>query len=321
MPPSNQTPQAASNYQRRVASYTMERVAQDAPTNVIQKFEHLGQVVRGREPRENAGLQNQIDFARLSKASYAPDVPARQVEGFDIVPDLTTDDRTVYQHRDTGKVVIAFRGTDPKSWGRKGDAKSFFHSRGFRDVTSDLLLGAGEQGLSHRFKNAERVTKTAIDRYGHENVIVTGHSLGGSQAMWVSNKFGVHAEVYNPHIDWEAAMSRANYYNTALHTNVTDPVAAFAGSVDWQSRDVRYNRKAAPFLGQHGIENFIRPPKLVPKPEPKLKSNGIRTFMNRPEGSIPMPQAPKREYKHGGNCSTMPLYLQIQYGCRQIPVR
>lgn len=321
MPPSNQPPPAASNYQSRAASYVMERVAKDAPTNVEHKFEHLAQVVRGREPRENADLQNQIDFARLSKASYAAGLPARQVEGFDIVPDLTTDDRTVYRHQDTGKVIIAFRGTDPKSWGRRGDARSFFRSRGFRDVTSDLLLGAGEQGLSHRFKNAERVTKSAIDRYGHQNVIVTGHSLGGSQAMWVSNKFGVHAEVYNPHVDWEAAMTRANYYNTALHMNVSDPVPGFAGSVDWQSRDVRYNRKALPFIGQHGIENFIRPPRLVPKPEPKLNSNGIRTFMNRPEDSVSVPQEGRRAYKHGGDCSHMPLYLQIQYGCRQIPVR
>lgn len=327
MPPSSNQSQP-SNYsttnslKQDVRQYETKRLVKDTVSNRIGEVKHMVQAFRGKEPRENEGLNKQIDFARLSKASYAHGLPARQVEGFDIIPDLTSDDRTVYRHHDTGKVIIAFRGTDTHDWGKRGDAKSFFHSRGFRDTTTDAILAASEQGRSHRFKNAVAVTNQAIDRYGHSNVIVTGHSLGGSQAMYVSNKTGVHAEVYNPHVDWEAAATGSNYYNTALHVNVTDPVAMFYGHAHWQSRDVRYNKKKAPFLAQHGIDNFMLPPKLVPKPEEKLKPNGIRNFMGRPPSSssstIPVKMPKQKEFNHGGNCAGMPLYMQLQYGCRSI---
>jgi hypothetical protein len=310
---------------KNVRDYEIKRLVKDAVAHRIEEVKHTVQKIRGKEPRENVGLNKQIDFARLSKSSYAHGIPARQVEGYDIVPDLTTDDRTVYRHHDTGKVIIAFRGTDTHDWGKKGDVKSFFHSRGFRDTTTDAILAASEQGRSHRFKNAEAVTNEAIKRYGHSNVIVTGHSLGGSQAMWVSNRTGVHAEVYNPHIDWEAAGSSANYYNTALHVNVTDPVAIYWHRVNWQSRDVRYNKKKAPFFAQHGIDNFMMPPRLAPKAETKPKPNGIRNFMNRPPSSssstIPVSMPKQREFNHGGDCSRMPLYMQLQYGCRSIHPR
>lgn len=290
--------------------------------NITERVQHHVPIIMGKNPipAETQNLNREVDFALLSKKAYEKDVRNRAVEGLEILPQYTTTDRTVYRHEKSGKVIVAFRGTDVHDWGKRGSAKSFFQSRGFRDVTSDMFLAVAGQDLSHRFRNAERVTADLVQKFGRENVIATGHSLGGSQALHVSKVHGVHAEVYNPHIDWRAAATHENYYNAGLHVNISDPVAALYPWTDYQYKDVRYNRKASFGLGQHGIENFIRPPKLVPKEEPKLNANGIRSFMNRPEGSMPVVE-PRREMKHGGNCSKMPLYLQIQYGCRQIPVR
>lgn len=262
-----------------IKRYELKRTVEGSVSNVEGKFKHLYDLARNKEPKENINLGGQIDYARLSQQSYLP-IEKRGVEGFEIVPEFTTQDRTVYYHKNTKKAVIAFRGTDVHDWGH--GAKGFFHSRGFRDVTTDIILAAGEQGRSHRFKNAENVTRQVIKKYGKQNTIATGHSLGGSQAMHVSNKFGIHAEVYNPHVDWFSATTFSNYYNTALHVNKTDPVAAFSGYSSFQSVDSRYNKKKAPFLGQHGIDNFVLPPKakaggkkatpgLLPAVKPKPK--------------------------------------------------
>lgn len=290
---------------------TIERVAKDEVQHTVEKIKHLHQVIHNKEPRENTNLNSKIDFALLSKKSYGNSRQEREVQGFDIIPEYTSPDRTVYFHRDTGKAVIAFRGTDPHHW--SGGTES----RGFRDLTTDVILAAGEQEHSHRFQNAENVTASVIKRYGHSNVIVTGHSLGGSQALHISNKFGVHAEVYNPHIDWESSMTRANYYNAALHVNRTDPVAAFYPGATFQSVDVRYNKKAKPFLGQHAIDNFIWTDQTQ---QPKSKVNGISQFMNRPATPLPAPvkaaqQSVNPHHPPYLDCSRMPRYMQIQYGC------
>jgi hypothetical protein len=246
----------------------------------------------------------EIDFARLSINAYKKG-EERNVKGFSIIDDLTTDDRVVYKHDKTGHVVIAFRGTNPHDW---GNIHNWYHSEGFRDVTSDVFLAGGMQSLSHRFFLAEDVTEQAIERYGKENISVTGHSLGGSQAMHVSRKYGIHAEAYNPHIDWENAYTHTPYYHVNLHVNESDPVPILAKYIEVKNLDVRYNPKAGWGLPQHGIENFLKPETEIdtikPSPPPPAKL-----------------EAPVH-FQHGINapphhdCSRLPLYLQIQYGCK-----
>lgn len=304
-----------SNYGKSVQQYAVGKVFEDSVKHTSEKAKHLYDVIRNNEPRENTNLGGKIDFALLSKKTYENSRQRREVEGFDILPEFTSPDRTVYRHNGSGKVIIAFRGTTPNDW------KGGIESKGFRDLTTDVILAFGEQDHSHRFKNAERVTNRVIQKFGRENVIATGHSLGGSQALHVSNKFGIHAEVYNPHIDWESAVTRTNYYHAALHVNRTDPVAAFYPGATFQSVDARYNKRAAPFLGQHSIDNFIwstlQKKSTNEKPKSDAKPNGILGFINRPQQPT-TENAQKSVTPHHPaylDCSRMPLYMQIQYGC------
>lgn len=195
-----------------------------------------------------------IDFARLSQASYHKGTE-RNVEGYNILEKYSSPDRVVYQHKDTGHVIIAFRGTDTHH-------KSNF----WRDASTDALLAGGFQDYSYRFRNSTDVTKQVIKQYGVNNVSLTGHSLGGSQAMYISNKTGAHAEVYNPHTDYQASITNENYFNTNLHVNYTDPVATFFPGAHFQNVDARYNKKASPGIPQHAIGNFTLP--VPPKPSP-----------------------------------------------------
>lgn len=261
-------------------------------------------------PAETQNLNKQIDFALLSKKAYENSRPNREAQGFQILDRYSSPDRVVYQHDATGKVIIAFRGTDLH---RKSNT--------FRDVTSDVLLGLGMQDLSHRFYNSEHVTGELVRTYGKQNVIATGHSLGGSQAMHVSNKFGIHAEVYNPHITWQEAMTHANFFNVGLHVNKTDPVAAFYPWATFQSVDARINKKEKLVVGQHGIDNFLF--KTVPaKPKEAPAAfipNGISRYMNRPpEQAVKAAQESMTPHHPAYlDCSRMPMYMQIQYGCQR----
>lgn len=268
-------------------------------------------------PEKTYGPPPDIDFALLSQKAYGKSIEERQVEGFDILHEHSAPDRVVYRHQRTGHVVIAFRGTDLHDKSRAG-----------RDIGADALLATGYQSASHRFYNAEMVTRALINKYGKENVTATGHSLGGSQAMYVSKKFNIHAEAYNPHITWQDAVTNANYYHANVHVNMTDPVAALYPYINAEHKDIRYNRKKAPFLAQHGISNFVRKtpaqPKKLPTPTPTIpKSNEApKRIPIRPVVANP---AMQNQYTHYGggqdltsrtmDCSHMSHYQQVIHGC------
>lgn len=318
------------------AAGTPARLVAGEFTNAAERLQEKVRPHQTYKPPEG------IDFARLSKGAYGRNDQERYVEGYDIIPEFTSPDRVAYRHQASGHVILSFRGTDIHQWGK---GSSIFSSRGFRDITSDLLLAAGAQDMGHRFYNAENVTKKVLDRYGKTNVSVTGHSLGGSQALHVSRKFGVHAEAYNPHISWSDAMTHTNYWNATIHVNKTDPVSAFYPWVKAEKTDVRYNKKAKPFLGQHGIDDFLLPlpakkstptakskptlsnPVLPPTVKSKPKMDGYVRY--RPPSSsykiVPHQQtqsanpvtAPKPKSNH--SCRSLPLWAQIQNGCAVPP--
>jgi len=163
----------------------------------------------------------------LAAAAYQQN---RMVDNYTYMKSLSTGDRAVYQHRRTKKVVIAFRGTDPTNW---------------RDLTTDALMTTGLGAYGSRFKNARKITAEVIQRYGKENVSVTGHSLGGSQALHVSRHFGVKAEVFNPFVHpsetiLALGLTRPSYKHATIHSNLTDPVSTLAPLAPGAKHHVHY---------------------------------------------------------------------------------
>lgn len=124
-------------------------------------------------------------YAQLSHGAYGGGKDMSE-QGYEIDPELSNRNRTLYKHKDTGKAVLAFRGTELKTKNKMGD------------LGSDALLALGLHKLSSRFRNAKKATASAIDKYGKENLTLTGHSLGGSQALYANSKFGVETHAYNP---------------------------------------------------------------------------------------------------------------------------
>lgn len=122
-------------------------------------------------------------YAALAKASYAFefDESAPVPAGYAVDTDLSGPNRTVFTQN--GKAVVSFRGTDVLNW---------------KDVSADVMLALGVETFSNRFQESLDITNKAIVKYGKDNVSVTGHSLGGTQALYVNSKTGVKAVAFNP---------------------------------------------------------------------------------------------------------------------------
>lgn len=126
------------------------------------------------------------DHAVLSQAAYNPKKYETQTQGlgYEIDKDLSSRSRTVYYHRYTGKAVVAYKGTTPSSW---------------KDLVADAHIASLiPNHLSGRFRGAEATYRKARSKYGADNVEVTGHSLGGSQALHVGRKYGVKGTAFEP---------------------------------------------------------------------------------------------------------------------------
>lgn len=182
------------------------------------------------------------DYERLAKASYAKD---KRVQGYEIISELSTDDRVAYRNLNSNHVVISFRGTDP------GSLKGFHNSRAFRDITTDIMMGLELENYNSRFKKAEQTTKRGIQKYGKENVTVVGHSLGGSQALHVSEKYGVEAVAFNPFVGPQHI--RKQYPNATVVTNVTDPISFSSPFLHAKQVKLRYDKKRLPGISQHSL--------------------------------------------------------------------
>jgi hypothetical protein len=130
-------------------------------------------------------------YAALAEAAYTR---AKPMEGYTIDPEFSDRNRTVYIDDETGKAHIAFRGTQLSGHGKEGSR--------WADVGADALIALSLQDLGYRFRGARKVTKQVMEKYGGaDNVVLHGHSLGGSVGLYVHSRLGknkpeVHA--FNP---------------------------------------------------------------------------------------------------------------------------
>ena len=77
------------------------------------------------------------------------------------------------------KVIISFRGT-----------------ANTQDIVTDVGIVKGER--AGRFLKAMDQAKKVIAKYGRANVEVTGHSLGGTIARYISEHLGLKGKAFNP---------------------------------------------------------------------------------------------------------------------------
>lgn len=105
--------------------------------------------------------------------------------GYAIDDVLSSPDHVVLHNDSAKKLIVAYRGTDV------GNAS---------DLSADVTIA--KDGVSYkddpRFTQAVWQYQMATVKYNDYDAKVTGHSLGGSQAAWVSRETGAEAHVFNP---------------------------------------------------------------------------------------------------------------------------
>ena len=142
-------------------------------------------------------MDEQGEYAVLSKAAYDlyygdADAANRELQAFGLpykIDEQHSDKDSVTILRPGKQPVVAYRGTD-------------FTSP--RDLLADLQILAGVHSTPlmwpanpmNRFENAHRRYEQV--KAVHGEPILTGHSLGGAQALHVARRNGGDAVVFNP---------------------------------------------------------------------------------------------------------------------------
>ena len=109
------------------------------------------------------------------------------------------------------KAILVMRGTEAHS-GKK---------EAIKDGYSDLQMGL--QLLPRQMKDAEEAYLNAIRKYGKENVILTGHSLGGSEAQILGAKYGVETVTFAAY---------GTKYLSGMEINYTDNITNYGNAQD-----------------------------------------------------------------------------------------
>lgn len=135
--------------------------------------------------------QDWTEDAYLAHGAYR----GGNVEGYSIDHDLSDSHATTYVNNATKKVTVAFAGTNfnapHESLVQKG-----VHALG--DLNSDFAIAGGDEERNWQFKEVDDRMKAAVAKYGRENIHTTGHSLGGTKAIYASSKYGVKSTSFNP---------------------------------------------------------------------------------------------------------------------------
>jgi len=121
-----------------------------------------------------------------------------------------------------------------------------------------------DEYLSGRFRGAEKAYRNTAKKYGKENVQVTGHSLGGSQAVHVGRKYGVEGTAFEPGSGVAGAFRRAreDIGNAASHKLLSGIHKVFGKTFSPEKKTAgvqivgsAYNPKAA--IGKDRYENLF----------------------------------------------------------------
>lgn len=119
------------------------------------------------------------ELARLSDIAYLPQNRHQEAQriGYAYDDELSNDRVAVFRHEATGDAVIAYRGTQAP------DDLSADWDIAYRGTPSDERLAL----------DTHAKTKSK-----YKNVKLTGHSLGGTLAHYVSNRTDDPATIFNP---------------------------------------------------------------------------------------------------------------------------
>ena len=198
----------------------------------------------------------QHDYAIMNKAAYSSNPRSiLQEYGKGNFKILREDpDFLVIKDDLTGKINFVVKGTDVSN--TKG--------KRLEDLKEDLHIVLNKPETMKRLKEMRTVAKSLIKTYGKENIIITGHSLGGYITADISNGLGVKGVAFNigsspKNIRPKINKNLIHFTTNDIRQGILDPL-----SMTSSARDFYDKRRVEPKQGvgsgiikYHTIEHFL----------------------------------------------------------------
>lgn len=183
--------------------------------------------------------------------------------GAEYLPELSDAEHAIVKHN--GRTILAVRGTDIKNT----------HGGRYADLATDVLVTLGLESISPRYRRSEE--KLKIVRETMPDVVLAGHSLGGSIARHLGTREGIESHAFNPGTTYAQGKTRgvqaliadrsrarelSNVYLTAPSVGKGVDVLSVSGFHDPLStvhvvrqKDLPDDKKGV--LGPHSIHHFV----------------------------------------------------------------
>ena len=229
----------------------------------------------------------QHKYSRLAMASYYKENPTevtkllskmQETKGFELDNELSTVEHSIFHNSVTKETVVAYRGTT-----------------NLKDVSTDFVVLTSQELKSKRLKDSERVFEATAEKYGKDNVIVTGHSLGGNLSLHTAEKYGVEGHHFNPAISarqanqsYSGALAEGTAKQTIYRTHGDFvSVGGEFTEAPLNNRDiVRVNvrpENTGSFVAHHQLDNFytddgVREGNMITSEKATLLTAGLDTI-------------------------------------------
>ena len=127
------------------------------------------------------------------------------IKDWKIDTDLSSDKGLVVVNENTGKVKVAYRGTDAKGMN-------------IQDLETDAKIYMGTENDTAHFKEAREQMRNVIEKYGKPSVEnISGYSLGGNKSWAMGNEFKIPSRGFNSFIGKSIVNKADNYDPDTKH--------------------------------------------------------------------------------------------------------
>lgn len=237
-------------------------------------------------PVQNYPSATDVPYAVLSRAAYVQYEKGNTADtqqlldtynvGYHVVEDLTSPEYVTAINPDNQKIIVAFRGTDSTLLN-------------IYDDIADIEIGLGlaetpiPSYIPSRFSTGEYAYKQAKERFPDYDLTLTGHSLGGSTAEYIGDKYHEKSVVFNagatpiePILNtvFRLKPSSSKFYFTDTLDLISNTSMLTENNINIVTTKPEYRKY---MLGSHKIENYLPPipEKITPinKPEPVVSVN------------------------------------------------
>lgn len=146
--------------------------------------------------------------AKISNVAYDTNRP-NIIDNYTYDPELSNSLSAIYYNNQN--VIIGFRGTSK-----------------IEDIKTDYNILKGTTN-DQQFREAQNIYNKVKSKYPNLPIITTGHSKGGSLALYINDLYNTKAIVFNAGVGFNFLKSNPNANNVTLHVIKGDPISALSG--------------------------------------------------------------------------------------------